>query len=123
MKMPLSRYLPAPLAMSLFLLAMATLGPAACSRTRPQMMPLGNSEVVELKADDICRLMLRAGFTSEQILEQGADLRDALARQGAAQIRMGTRTEAIFAVHLPYVHVSTRQRGTFIYNVEKSQVR
>ncbi len=118
--MPLSRYLLAPSAVFLFILAIASFGAVGCSQTRPQLMPLNNSEVAALKAEDIGCLMLRAGLPSDQILEQGADLRDALAQQGAAQIRLGTRTEAIFAVHLPYIHVSTRQRGTFIYHVSSS---
>jgi len=76
-----------------------------------------NEEVVALKAEDIGRLMLRAGLHSEQILEQGADLRDALARQGGAEIHRGSCTEVVFSVHLPYVHVCARNRGTFTYDV------
>ena len=28
--------------------------------------------------------------------------------------------QAIFAVHLPYVHVTSRTRGTFVYNTAKT---
>jgi hypothetical protein len=78
-----------------------------------------NEEVVALKAEDIGRLMLRAGLHSDQILEQGADLRDALARQGGAEIHRGSCTEVVFSVHLPYVHVCSRNRGTFTYDVSR----
>ena len=85
--------------------------------------PLPNREVAVLNGADIVRIMKRAGFSDDQMIELGPDLRNCLALQGAGQIRLGDKVEALFAVQYPYVHVCSRQRGRFIYNVKTKQIR
>jgi hypothetical protein len=88
-----------------------------------EIVPLGNQDVIELGADDVVRVMRRAGFSDEQILELGPELRNGLAESGAAQVRLKDRVEVVFAVHGNYVFITTRLRGSFIYDVGKGWVQ
>lgn len=110
----------------LSLLALLALGVVGCARTGGiQVIPLSNREVLALSADDIVRVMRRAGFSDRQILEYGTDVRNALAQNGAAQIKIYNTIEAIFAInrdHGDCVYINTRLRGHFIYNVETGWV-
>ena len=83
-----------------------------------QVTPLSNQDVIALGADDIIRIMRRAGFSDEQILQLGTDVRNALLLSGAAQVRLKDKVEVIFAVHDDYVFITTRLRGSFIYDVK-----
>lgn len=103
----------------LLLLALGVVGCAPPgAHMRIQVIPMSNREVITLSADDIVQVMRRAGFSDEQILEHGTDLHNGLAQSGAAQLKVGDRVEAIFAVHSNYVYISTRLRGNFIYDVK-----
>jgi hypothetical protein len=104
---------------ALLLVALCVVG---CAQTRLNVIPLSNQYVAALSADDIVQLMRRAGFSNEQILELGTDLRNGLALSGAAQLKVGDKVEAIFAVHGDYVYITTRLRGSFIYDVKKGWV-
>ena len=110
-----------PLLLTVLVLALVLPGLSGCSRAKPRLSAIPNDQVAALQAADVCRIMQDAGFGEPQILDLGADLRNALSSHGAAQIQVGSRTEAILAVHLPYVHVSSRVRGTFVYDLEKSR--
>ena len=85
---------------------------------------MGNHEVIALSPDDIVNIMQRVGFLDEQIMELGTDLRNTLGTSGAAQLKIKGRDkiEATFAVHDGNLYISTRLRGTFIYNVKKGWV-
>jgi len=87
--------------------------------TRFQVIPVSSQDVAALSANDIVRVMRRAGFSDEQILELGTQLRNALLLSGAVQIKRGNIVEVIFAVDDNNVHIITRLRGNFIYNVQK----
>lgn len=98
------------------LLALALAAGTGCAPRRTgQVTPVSNREVIALTADDTVRLMQRAGFSEEQVLEFGTDLRNALATTGAVQIRIADKVEAIFAVDGEYVYGSSRRRGSFVY--------
>jgi hypothetical protein len=122
------RYKPAsssvPASTGLTLLLLLALGVIGCGGTRRsgiQVIPLSSRSVLELNADDVVRVMRRAGFSDSQILEHGPDLRDGLAQSGAVQIKIGKKVEAVFAINLdhgPCVYITTRLRGSFIYNVQ-----
>ena len=86
--------------------------------TKLQVTPLSNQDVIAMSADDIIRIMRRAGFSDEQILQLGTDVRNALLLSGAAQVRLRDKVEVIFAVHDDYVFITTRLRGSFIYDVK-----
>ena len=107
----------------LLLLALGVIGCGSSTRRSGiQIIPLSSRSVLELSADDVVRIMRRAGFSDSQIVEYGTDLRDGLAQSGAVQVRIGNKVEAVFAINLdhgPCVYITTRLRGSFIYNVEK----
>jgi hypothetical protein len=89
----------------------------------PQVTGLPNQQSMQLTADDIVRVMSRAGFTDAQILDMGTILRNHLAGSGAAQIRVGRKVEALFAVDSSCLYVSSRLRGSFIYDVKAHTFR
>ena len=82
-----------------------------------------NQDVIALSADQIIAVMRRAGFSDEQILDLGTDLRNSLAIAGAAQIEIGDRVEAIFAVRGKNLHVSSYSKGSFIFSAETGEMR
>ena len=112
----------------LTLLALLALGVGGCahsSSTGIRVIPLSNRSVLALSPDDIVEVMRRAGFSDNQILEYGTDLRNGLAESGAVQIKIGKKVEAVFAVNLSEsncVYISTRLRGNFIYDVDAGWV-
>jgi hypothetical protein len=76
--------------------------------------------VLALSADDVVRVMRRAGFSDRQIVEYGPDLHDGRAQSGAVQVRVNDKVEAVFAINRDRgdcVYISTRLRGNFIYNL------
>ena len=89
-----------------------------------KIIPVSNHEVIALSPDDIVKIMQRVGFLDKQIVELGTDLRNTLGTSGAAQLKIKGRNkiEATFAVHDGNVYISTRLRGTFIYNTKTGWV-
>ena len=109
----------------LSLLLFLALFPAGCAtnQSHGRVDPLPSQQVVALSADDVVRVMRRAGFSDEQILEFGTDVRNGLASSGAAQVRVGKKVEAIFAVDGNYLHGTSRPRGSFIYDMSTGRFR
>jgi len=112
---------------TLALLALVALGICGCahSNTGIRVVPLSNRSVLDLNPDDVVEVMRRAGFSDNQILEYGTDLRNGLAESGAVQIKIGKKVEAVFAINLSEgncVYISTRLRGNFIYDVDAGWV-
>ena len=105
------------------LLLLLVLQIAGCANSNPQVMALPNRHMAALNSDDIVRVMKQAGLSDEVILEHGTKLRNSLASSGAAQIRIGDKVEAIFAVDGDYLHVTSRLRGSFIYEVKTGRIR
>jgi len=104
------------------LLALLAFGVVSCAQKGFEVIPLSYQEVLTLSSDDIVRVMRRAGFSDNQILEYGTELHDALSRSGAAQIKMSKKLQAVFAINGDSVYISTRLRGNFIYNVKTGWV-
>jgi len=105
------------------LLTLLAFGVVSCAAHRGlDIVPINNQDVLTLSSDDIVRVMRRAGFSDNQILEYGTDLHSALSREGAAQIRIRKKPEAVFAINGDAVYISTRLRGNFIYNVKTGWV-
>ncbi len=107
----------------LTLLALLALGAVGCARdsTGIRVVPMSNRNVLALNSDDVVEVMKRSGFSDNQILEYGTDLRNGLAESGAVQIKIGKKVEAVFAINLnegDHVYISTRLRGNFIYDVD-----
>ncbi len=104
------------------LLALLAFGVVSCAQKGFEVIPLNHQEVLTLSSDDIVRVMRRAGFSDNQILEYGTDLHDALSRSGAAQVKISKKLQAVFAINGDSVYLSTRLRGNFIYNVKTGWV-
>ena len=104
------------------LLTLLAFGVVSCAQKGFEVIPLNHQEVLTLSSDEIVRVMRRAGFSDNQILEYGTDLHDALSRSGAAQIKMSKKLQAVFAINGDSVYISTRLRGNFIYNVKTGWV-
>lgn len=95
---------------------------AGCARDRAvRVVPLGNQTVAALTADDVARILRRAGFGHEQIVEMGTDVRNALSTTGAAKVRVGEKVEAIFAVNGHSIQGTSRRRGSFSYDFEANE--
>jgi hypothetical protein len=86
-----------------------------------EIVPQSNQEVADLSSDDIVRLMRRIGFSDDLILELGVDMHSALLRSGAARVFNKKTVEAILRVNGRYVYVTSRSRGTFIYDPATGQ--
>lgn len=115
---------------------LVVLGPGGCG-DQAKVVSLSNQDIAALTSDDIVRVMWRAGFSDDQILEVGTDLRNSLASTGAAKIMVGKKAdaflavgadrgkkvEAMFSVNGDYVHAASRRRGNFIYDLKKQEFR
>ena len=105
-----------------FLLTILAIGLGGCIGNRGlEILPVNNQNVLTLSSDDIVRVMRGAGFSDNQILQHGEDLYLALSQYGAAQIKIGKRLEAVFAINGDAVYISTRLRN-FIYNTKTGWV-
>jgi hypothetical protein len=108
----------------LLLLMLLAFGLTGCAHqnTGIQIIPVSNREVLALNADDVVQIMRRAGFSDNQIMQYGTDLRNGLAQSGAVEIRINKKVEAVFAVNGDSIYISTRLRGNFIYNIRTGWV-
>lgn len=106
------------------LLMLPAFGLGGCTGNRGfELYPVNNPQnVLTLSSDDIVRVMRRAGFSDNQILQHGEDLYLALAQYGAAQIKIRRRIEAVFAINGDAVYVSSRVTGNSIYNTKTGWV-
>lgn len=105
------------------LLALLALGISGCTGNRGfEILPLNNQNVLTLNSDDIVRVMRRAGFNDNQILQHGENLHLALSQYGAAQIKIRKTIQAVFAINGDAVYISSRATGNFIYNTKTGWV-
>jgi hypothetical protein len=75
-------------------------------------------------ATDIVNMMLRIGFSEQQVIDLGEPLRNALTSSGAADIRRGKEVGVIFAVNQgDAIFITTRRGGTYIYDVRAGRFR
>ena len=107
------------------LFSLLALNIAGCAQTEAeiQVVVLGNQDRAALNAYDIVCILRRAGFSDDQVLECGTDVRNSLALTGSAKIIIDDTVEAILAVDGDYLHVASRQTGSFIYDLKKQQFR
>jgi hypothetical protein len=109
-----------------FLLTLLALGLSGCmGRSGFEIFPLNNQNVLALNSDDIVRVMRRAGFSDNQILQHGEDLHNALSQYGAAQIKISRKLVAVFAINGDAVYISSALFGktqNFIYNTKTGWV-
>ncbi len=121
-----SRVIPEACIWLILILALGITGCTSSTTSHPsselRLTPLNNKSTVALSADDIVRMMRQVGFSDEQILELGGSMHDNLLHSGAAQLEIGNRVEAIFAVNDNFVYIAIRSRGSFIYDVKKGRI-
>ena len=99
------------------LLVISTVG---CSHM--EVHPLANrGQAIGLDAKQMVKIMKRAGFSYEEILDYGPKVRNSLARNGAAQVMKSDMTQAIFVVNKPYLYVSSKENGSFTYHLEEEE--
>ncbi len=91
----------------------ATLAPNV-ARSKQTVMPVVNGEATFVEPGLLAHVMLRAGFTSEEILEHGPGVAEALATSGAAQVRQGKAVSALMAIQSGQLIVTSLERGTFV---------
>ncbi|MHC4122476.1 MAG: hypothetical protein ACYSSI_02795 [Planctomycetota bacterium] len=110
----------------LWVMLILALNVAGCVDTAKQstlhIVPLSNQDTLALNANDIVQVMRQAGFSDEQILEHGTNMHDGLSMAGATQLKVGNEVEAIFAVRGNCVYITSRMRGSFIYDVRTGWV-
>jgi hypothetical protein len=82
-----------------------------------RVVPRENRDQADLRAEDILRVMERVGFSDAQILQLGPELHRALQTAGAAEIKLGQKTEMAFGVNGERLFISSRGRGAFVYNI------
>jgi hypothetical protein len=92
---------------------------AGCAQSGFRIKPLSNHDTAHLDLKDIIGLMLQAGFSDDQIHLYGSELRDVLAKSGAARIYINNVEEATFYVDYDCVYVSSKSQGMFIYYLNK----
>lgn len=86
-----------------------------------RILPQSNQEVADLSSDDIVRIMRRVGFPDEMIIELGSDMHSALLRSGGARVMDGSEVEALLRINGRYVYITSRTRGTFVYDPATGQ--
>jgi hypothetical protein len=107
----------APLACAGLLLALA-----GCSgidrnvdRVDSAVSPVTVGEPANVAATDLARVMLQAGFSPQQILDQGPGVRNSLALTGGAQVQEGGQIVALFSIMDGQLYVSSQTRGTIVH--------
>jgi hypothetical protein len=86
-----------------------------------RVVPQENPDQADLSAEDILRVLERVGFSDEQILQLGPALHRALQTAGAAEIKLGKKTEMAFGVNGERLFITSRTRGTFVYNISSGR--
>lgn len=78
-------------------------------------------QAIDLKADEVVRIMRRIGLIDDQILTLGPTLRDAMRATGAAALAHSGRPEVVFAVSDEHLFVQSRSQGSFIYDLKEKR--
>lgn len=105
-------------------LLLVSLTAGGCQSTSKDLRvtAMSTSRTAALEAAQVVQVMRYAGFSDEQILESGTDVRNAISQAGGANIRIGDRTEALLAVEGQTLHVSSRSGGTQVISLQPATV-
>lgn len=78
-------------------------------------------QAVDLKADEVVRVLRRIGLVDEQIRAEAQNLRDALRATGAAALASGGQPQVMLAVSEDHLFVQSREQGSFIYDLKEKR--
>jgi len=78
-------------------------------------------QAVDLKADEIVRVMRRIGLADSQIYNLGPSLYGALRSTGAAAITSGGQPEVVMAVNEEHLFVQSRSQSIFVYDIKEKK--
>ncbi len=81
--------------------------------------PVSSREVADLTPDDMVQITRRIGFTDQQILDLGPNLRSALLLSGAARVIYKDKVEAVLRIQGEYVLIYSSSRGSHMYNLAR----
>ena len=103
------------------LLALAAIGLfSGCQESAVlRVIPMSGSDVCSLGPEAIIKVMREAGFSDDQIVELGTEVRNNLATWGAVQILEREKTRAILVAEKGYVYVCCDQRGASIFDAQR----
>jgi len=87
---------------------------ANVARLNQDVQQITVGEPYPISARSLAAAMLQAGFSSDEVLEYGPRVRNAIGSSGGAQINKGKYADAIFSVQDSNLYVSSRDGGTFI---------
>jgi hypothetical protein len=80
-----------------------------------------NHQAYGFDADFTVKMLRQAGFSKDEILQVGTRVRNLLAQYGGAQVRLGQKVVAIFAVDQNNLYIVSRRSGTNILNLPEDQ--
>jgi hypothetical protein len=88
-----------------------------------ETQPMLNRDVIALEPEDVVAIMRRAGFSGDEIVRLGRNLRNHLAQSGGCRIASNDGVVAMFAVHGDEVYVTSPDRGAFRYDVAEKTLK
>jgi hypothetical protein len=107
------------------LAAACALGGAGCAPEPPKPIvdAVAAPQQVELTPDDVVNVLRRAGFTNQEILEIGPQVRDAVAASGGVSITFNGKVQAILAAENGLLYITAAGRGTYMYRLDAHTFR
>ena len=95
--------------------------PASTSPLRIEAVT--NSEVAMLNSDDVVRVAKRIGFTDQEVLDFGIDLRNALYLSGGARVLVRGNVEALLQVQGGDIWIQSVTYGSHVYDLSSGTFR
>ncbi len=83
------------------------------------LVPFASSSTADMSARQVIEVGNRAGLESEEILEHGPPLRNAIAEYGACRFYKDQRVQMIMAVQNKKLYVSMHTGATFVYDLNE----
>lgn len=101
-------------AVVLSLLVAACAGDTSLRRATDDVAPLSVGDPGEVNAHALASAMTRTGFSRDEVLELGPQIRRALAERGGAQARRRGQVHALFSHSDGQLYVTSGNTGTFV---------
>ena len=92
---------------------------SGCAGSGIRIVAVPNQEVITLNPDEVVQIMLKVGFSGDQIEQYAWEVWDGLARSGEVRVIINDSVEAAFAVRNSRIYISSRSRGYFVFDVNE----